>query len=53
MEDQAMFDLLTGGVALIIFGIGLLWSICWVLVPFKVYAMAKDLRSIKDSLPLR
>jgi len=28
--------------------VGALWALTWFLVPFKVYAMAKDIRAIRE-----
>ena len=30
-----------------------LWWLCWLAVPFKVYAMAKDIRAIREGRALR
>ena len=44
MDDVEIFSSLF----VVIVGIvAALWAICWVLVPFKIYGMARDIKAIR------
>ena len=46
-------DTLLGLVSIIGIIVLALWALTWFLVPFKVYAMAKDIRAIREGRALR